>query len=86
MGPIKFDGANVVFGADQPEYIPLPAFYDKENGEVVTCWKITPEELEQIKKTGVVWLSIMTFNQPLMPVLLSANEPEMTRTAANGKD
>lgn len=25
MKPIKFDGVNVVFGANQPEYTPLPA-------------------------------------------------------------
>ena len=70
MKPINFKGANVVFGANQPEYISMPA-YRKEKGEIWTCWKLSPEDLKQIQETGVIWLSMLTFNQPLMPVLLS---------------
>lgn len=77
MEPIKFDGANVIYGANQPECIPLPAFR-KENGEIWTCWKLSPEDLKQIQETGVIWLSMLTFNQPLQPVLLSPDFPYKT--------
>lgn len=70
MEPIKFDGANVVYGANQPEYILLPA-KKRPNGEVITCWKLSPEELKQIQETGVVWCAVLTFNEPLQPILLA---------------
>lgn len=70
MKPINFKGANVVFGANQPEYQSLPA-KKKENGEIWTCWELSPEEIKTIQETGKVWLSVLTFNQPLQPVLLS---------------
>lgn len=77
MEPILFECANAVYGANQPEYIPLPAERRPGNsGEVVTCWKLSPEELERVKETGVIWLSMLTFNQPLQPVLLSVDKPE----------
>ncbi len=77
MEPILFKGANVVYGASQPEYKPLVAERRPGNsGEIVTCWKLSPEELERVKETGVIWLSMLTFNQPLQPVLLSVDKPE----------
>lgn len=74
MEPILFDGANVIMGKDQPEYVPLPA-YKAPDGTVTTCWKLTPEELKQVNETGVIWLSTLTFNQPLQPILLCAEKP-----------
>jgi hypothetical protein len=31
--------------------------------------------LEEISKTGVIWLDMLTFNQPLQPVMLHAESP-----------
>lgn len=77
MEPINFKGANVVYGANQPEYIPLPAEkWPGNHGGIVTCWKLSPEELARVKETGVIWLSMLTFNRPLQPVLLSVDKPE----------
>ena len=76
MKPIKFDGANVVFGANQPEYTPLPAqVLPGDYGQTITCWELTQEEMEQVKKTGKIWLSVLTFGQPLQPVLLTDEKP-----------
>lgn len=79
MKPIKFDGANVVFGANQPEYQPLPAERrgNPGTGEIVTCWKLSPDELKKIVETGQIWLSLLTFGQPLQPVLLSVEKPDI---------
>lgn len=76
MKPIQFDGANCVYGKDQEEYNPLPA-QKNEDGTVVTCWQLEPGDLERIKETGRVWLSMMTFSQPLQPVLMSVENPAL---------
>jgi hypothetical protein len=76
MEPINFEESDVIYGENQPEYMPLPAkFGDRKLGEIHTCWKLSPEEISEIQKTGVIWLSILTFRNPLQPVALSATKP-----------
>ena len=78
MQPLNFDGANIVFGANQPEYQPLPAeFVGKpKTGQINTCWELSADELKQIQETGKIWVSILTFGQPLQPVLVSVDKPK----------
>lgn len=76
MKPIEFDGANCVYGKNQPEYQPLPA-HRTDDGTVTTCWELSPEELKQVQETGVIWLSMLTFNQPLQPILLQVEKPKL---------
>jgi len=73
MTPIKFEGQNIVFAEDQPEYQPLPALRYPQDpcGTVITCWKLDPDELHEVMRTGKIYLSQMTFNGPLQPVLMS---------------
>jgi hypothetical protein len=59
----------IVFAKDQLEYIPLPAISD--GNKVITKWKLTKEELEEIAITGELYLEILTFGQPLQPIKLS---------------
>lgn len=76
MKPIEFEGSNVVYGENQPEYQPLPALKRKGNsGEIVTCWELSPDEIKQVQETGKIYLSILTFRQPLQPVYLSVDIP-----------
>lgn len=42
---------------------------------VNTKWQLSPEELERVKETGTIHLSMLTFNQPLQPVLLTVDLP-----------
>lgn len=78
MQPLNFNGANIVFGANQPEYRPLPAerVGKPETGQINTCWELSPDELKQIQETGKIWVSLLTFGQPLQPVLVSVDKPE----------
>ena len=69
MKPIEFPGSNVVYGANQPEYQPLPAM-KMPDGQVLTCWQFTEEELAIINKTKCMYLSQLTFNQPLQPIIM----------------
>ena len=73
MKPIKFKGVNKVYGENQPQYIPLPVQKD-ENGRVISCWKLTPEEKAVIAKTGKIWIGQLTFNSPLQPILPSVDK------------
>lgn len=77
MKPVEFPGVNVVFAKDQPEYMPLPAMKipNDPQGLIITKWQLSPEELERIKETGTIHLSMLTFNQPLQPVLLTVDLP-----------
>lgn len=68
---VKFRECNVTFAEDQPEYTPLPAFRD-DTGMTITCWQLSPDEVEEVKRTGQVYLSQLTFNQPLQPVKITA--------------
>lgn len=72
MTPIKFKGHNIVFGENQPEYQPLPALR-LEDGEVLSCWQISDEELELINKSKCIYLSQLTFNSNLQPILPMAD-------------
>lgn len=81
----SFDESNGCLGAPQgmtPEEVETLSiwrgtirFEGMEVGvpAVVSCWKPTPEELEEIKKTGRVWLVIMGISMP--PACLMGTNP-----------
>ena len=82
MKPVSFKESNLTFAEDQPEYLPLPA-YCAANGKVVTCWKLSWRERIKLLFSGRLWLSLLTFNHPLQPVMLSADKPEDVPPAKN---
>ena len=89
MKPVPFEEVNTVFGKDQPEYMPLPALvkpftigkgddaavYPK--GIVVSCWELSEEEIAEIVKTKKVYLSVLTFGQPVQPCLLTTKKEDV---------
>lgn len=74
MKPIEFSQQNVVFAKDQPEYLPLPAY--SRDGEVTSCWGMTWRERLRALLTGRVYLTLLTFGQPLQPQILSTEPPQ----------
>lgn len=74
MDIVQFPESNVTYAENQPQYRPLPAFKD-EDGTVVSCWAPSLKERLKILFTGKIWLSVMTFNNPLQPLLMSADKP-----------
>jgi hypothetical protein len=40
---------------------------------VVSCWKLTSDELDEFNRTGRVWL--LVYGKTMPPVALSANNP-----------
>jgi hypothetical protein len=75
MTPIEFSQQNVVYGAEQDEYLPLPAYQNRGLGIVITAWQMSDEERETFLKTGIIYLQTMTFNQPLQPVQFFIENP-----------
>lgn len=71
MKPIKTENNDVNFTLEG--CLDLPATqYQTEQGQtgIETCWELEPGELEQIQKTGKVYLYIMGDTVP--PVLITA--------------
>lgn len=78
MKAVKFKHQNAVFAKDKSEYQPLPALkIDSPEGEVISCWKLSLKERIKIVFTGRVWLSIMSFNEPLSPSFMAVNRKEV---------
>jgi hypothetical protein len=65
----------VTYAKDQPEYQPLPSLRAPD-GTILTRWKLTEEEKQQVLSQGYVYLLVMTFNQPLQPLLLTTELPD----------
>lgn len=72
MKPKKIHGCNVVFGENQPEYQPLPA-QKMPDGEVITCWELNDDEVDQIVLDKKIYIRQLTFNRPLQPILPSVD-------------
>ncbi|PYS52437.1 MAG: hypothetical protein DMF68_01630 [Acidobacteria bacterium] len=68
------DHPEVIYAKDQPEYQPLPAVRNAE-GIILTRWELSESEKRQIVEQGYIYLMVMTFNNPLQPVLLSTEVP-----------
>jgi hypothetical protein len=78
--PIKFPEVTHTIAKDQPQYIPLPVHrYEADpQGTIVVCWQFTPEELAALAANdGKLWHTILTFNHPLQPIMLSVEKPHM---------
>lgn len=68
--PISFPEANQTWTGPTEDVSDLPTF--TMAGEVISCWKLTDEELEYVKEHGKVWLTVYG-RQP--PVYIQAAHP-----------
>ena len=70
MKPVNFPESNVVFAKDQPQYLQLPAYKQPDGSfKIITCWRLSLKERLQVLFKGNLWISVMTFNSPLQPIL-----------------
>lgn len=74
--PNKYKDLEVVYAKNQPEYIPLPSIKTVE-GQVITRWRFSLKERIKLLLTGNLYLSLLTFNQPLQPIQLSVDAPKL---------
>ena len=70
MTPVKTEYANIIFTAEGCKDLPGTLAVN-ENGthEIETCWELSPEELEQVNKTGRIYLYVVGRSIP--PVALT---------------
>lgn len=77
MTPVAFAEANLELRAPpgcEGEVATLPV--RRADGRLVSCWKPTLAELEEIVTTGLVWLSVWgRETQP--PVLVTAHKADV---------
>lgn len=81
MKPIDFEERNVIYAKDQPQYMSLPAYKNEtKEGEVVSCWNLSFWERLRVLISGKIWLSLMSFNNPLTPSYLTTDKSEVIPT------
>ncbi len=85
MLPTTFAESNKVFtkpkGTTDEQCYDLPVWYGSipvdEQGThwpaIISCWKFSKEDLEEIQRTGCIWLSITGVEMP--PVSLFTEHP-----------
>lgn len=76
MRAVKFKECNADFGKDQAEYLTLPS-HTTHDGTVTTCWKLSFRERIKILITGNIFLQTLTFKDPLQPLKMSVNKPDL---------
>jgi hypothetical protein len=74
MTPTKFAGVNVVYAENQPEYLPLPV-HRCDDGTVTSCWTLSWRERLVLLLRGRFFISVLTFNGPLQPVIPTVTAP-----------
>lgn len=68
MKAVEFPEVNIRIAEHQPQYETLPAFYNNQDGTVTFCFELDNEELEQIGKTGKIYLKQLTMGKPMQPI------------------
>lgn len=78
--PASFDESNAVLGRPKgmtdDECTPLSVLITEDTAEqpvVVSCWKLTAEEMAEIQRTGRIWLGI--YGQTMPPVWVVGERP-----------
>ena len=84
MKIIKFKECNITYAENQPEYLSLPA-HKSDDGEVTSCWGLSFFERLRVAVTGRIYLSVLTFNQPLQPLKMLIKKPPTKRSHPNSQ-
>jgi hypothetical protein len=70
--------SEIVYAKEQPQYFPLPALRWSD-GLVVTRWELSWKERLMLILGGSVYLGLLTFNNPLQPIMLSTDIQEVVK-------
>ena len=74
MKPIQFAEQNTIAGSNQPNIEPLPCCI--LGGQVISCWKLTPEEIETIQRTGQIYVSVKS-GENVFPMFLTTDKNDL---------
>jgi hypothetical protein len=67
-------GVETIYAENQPEYNPLPTF--RTDKTVMSRWKLTDAERSYLAAGGDLFICMMNFGGPLLPILPIAAEPD----------
>lgn len=79
MVPASFDEANTVLNPppsmspDECEPLNVWRGPTQDGPVVISCWKLTEEELEEVQRTGRIWLWV--FGETMPPCVLIGKHP-----------
>jgi len=60
---------HIVYGASQPQYLPLPSFRDPgSHGTVITRWHLSWRDRLGLLLGRDLYLTLLTFGEPLQPL------------------
>lgn len=78
MKHVDFEKSNLKIGEDQEQYNTLYVHSSgDEHGTVTAKWEFSDEDKEKIANGEGLYLQVMTFGGPFLPVLLQVGEPEL---------
>lgn len=72
MKPVTFPESNIVAGKDQ-SFRDLPAWTD--GNVLISCWGLTLRERLRLLFSGKVWISLLTFGEPVQGQLPQVQTP-----------
>jgi len=64
----------VTYASNQPEYTPLPTFRTEKS--VLSRWTLTETERKYIADGGDLFICMINFGGPLLPILPIAADPD----------
>lgn len=74
MKSIKFPGCDLEIGKEQPEYEVLHAMrVPSPQGEVIMCFELSQEEIEEIIRTRKLYYMRWTFGERFQPMKLTTD-------------
>lgn len=80
-GPVVVgrESEEVVYAKDQPQYEPLRTLpYETYPGSgdyrVMSRWSLTPEQRRKVSEGSDIFLTLLTFGQPLQPILMALGD------------
>ncbi|HKN69727.1 MAG TPA: hypothetical protein VJX30_01780 [Terriglobales bacterium] len=77
-GPVidGMESQEIVYAADQPEYIPLRTLIgpDVQMAGVVSRWSLTPAQRKLVADGADIFLELSTFGNPLQPIRMAVGD------------
>ena len=86
MKPVKTETTNAVYTLEGCNDLPVTKYINVDNKEegVESVWELTQEELEQVQKTGKIYLYIQ--GQIVPPVLLTTESMVFFQDEKDGSE
>lgn len=75
MYPTEFKEQTVIFGKDQPQYLPLPAHVSADGMEVTSCWRMNWKERIRALVTGRIYFTVLSFGESPQPQIAKTTPP-----------